>query len=150
MLPIGPCGSYRDEPPIPRPASANRTWTIFYESDPTPPYPSLADIGWLAFYPLATLGLALMVRARAKALDWRLWTDGLIAALGTAFVFEFVTERTIGTSLEAVTLAHPLLDVFMLALVVGIIALSRWCPGRTWSLLLLGLGALVVADIARS
>jgi diguanylate cyclase (GGDEF)-like protein len=36
----------------------------------------------------------------------------------------------------------------MLALVVGVIALTRWRPGRTWSLLLAGLAALVVADVA--
>lgn len=131
-------------------------WTVFYAGDPSPPYPSLCDIGWLAFYPLAATGVLLMVRARARALEWRLWTDGLIAALGTAalgtaFVFEFVADRTNGTTLQqAVTLAYPLGDIFMLALVVGVVALSRWRPGRTWSLLLLGLGALVFADIASS
>jgi diguanylate cyclase (GGDEF)-like protein len=31
---------------------------------------------------------------------------------------------------------------------VGVIALTGWRPGRTWSLLLAGLGAMVVADIA--
>ena len=36
----------------------------------------------------------------------------------------------------------------MLALVVGVVALTRWRPGRTWSLLLAGLVALVFADIA--
>ncbi len=129
-------------------------WTLSYAGDPTPPYPSGCDIGWLSFYPLATIGLALMVRARARSLDWRLWTDALIAALGTAalgaaFVFEFVADRAEGTALQkAVTLAYPLGDILMLALVVGIIALSRWRPGRTWTLLLLGLVALVFADIA--
>jgi two-component system, cell cycle response regulator len=131
-------------------------WTAFYEGGPTPPYPSLCDIGWLAFYPLAATGVVLMVRARARALDWRLWADGLIAALGTgalgaAFVFEFIADRTTGTPLqEAVTLAYPLGDIFMLSLVVGVVALSRWRPGRTWTLLLLGLVALVFADIVSS
>lgn len=131
-------------------------WTAAFANDPSPPYPSPADIGWLAFYPLAATGIVLMVRARARALDWRLWTDGLIAALGTAalgtaFVVEFVADRTAGTSLQqAVTLAYPLGDIFMLSLVVGIIALTRWRPGRTWTLLLLGLFALVFADIAGS
>jgi diguanylate cyclase (GGDEF)-like protein len=131
-------------------------WTAVWANDPSPPYPSPADIGWLAFYPLAATGILLMVRARARALDWRLWTDGVIAALGTAalgaaFVFEFVADRTGGTPLqEAVTLAYPLGDISMLALVVGIVALTRWRPGRTWTLLLLGLFALVFADIAGS
>ena len=129
-------------------------WTAFILNDPTPPYPSPADLGYLAFYPLAALGLALLVRARTHELDWRLWMDGAIAALGTAalgaaFVFDFVANRTSGSPIQvATTLAYPLGDVIMFSLVVGVIALTRWRPGRTWSLLLAGLAALVVADVA--
>ena len=80
--------------------------------------------------------------------------DGLIAALGTAalgasLVFEYVSDRTAGSSLEvATTLAYPLADIFTLALLVGVVALTRWRPGRTWTLLLLGLATLAIADIA--
>jgi two-component system, cell cycle response regulator len=129
-------------------------WTAFLTHDPSPPYPSPADIGYLAFYPLAAAGVYLLVRARAQELDWRLWMDGLIAGLGTAalgaaLVFEFVADRASGTPIQvATTLAYPLGDILMLALVVGVVALTRWRPGRTWSLLLLGLAALVVADVA--
>jgi diguanylate cyclase (GGDEF)-like protein len=129
-------------------------WTAFLTNDPSPPYPSPADIGYLAFYPLAALGVYMLVRARARELDWRLWMDGLIAGLGTAalgaaIVFEFVADRTSGTPVQvATTLAYPLGDILMLALLVGVVALTRWRPGRTWSLLLAGLAALVVADVA--
>ena len=129
-------------------------WTAFLTNDPSPPYPSPADVGYLAFYPLAALGVYLLVRARARELDWRLWMDGLIAGLGTAalgaaIVLEFVADRTSGTPIQvATTLAYPLGDILMLALVVGVVALTRWRPGRTWSLLLVGLAALVVADVA--
>ena len=80
--------------------------------------------------------------------------DGLIAALGTAalgaaFVFDFVADRTAGTPLQVATsLAYPLGDIAMLAMVVGVIALTGWRPGRTWSLLLAGPRRPVVADIA--
>ena len=128
--------------------------TAFLAHDPDAPFPSLADAGYLSFYPLAALGIFLMIRARWRTLDWRLWMDGAIAALGTAalgaaLVFEFVADRATGTPLQvAVTLAYPLGDTLMLALVVGIVALTRWHPGRTWSLILLGLAALVFADMA--
>ena len=131
-------------------------WTAYILDDPGAPYPSPADVGYLAFYPLAYTGLVLLVRARVHELDWRLWTDGLIAALGTAalgaaFVFDFVADRTTGTSLEVATsLAYPLGDIGMLAMIVGVVALTGWRPGRTWSLLLAGLGAMAVADIAYS
>jgi diguanylate cyclase (GGDEF)-like protein len=129
-------------------------WSAVIENDPGAPYPSPADAGYLLFYPLAYAGLALLVRARAQEINWRLWLDGAIAALGTAalgaaFVFDFVAEKTEGTPIEiATTLAYPLGDIGMLALVVGVVALTGWRPGRTWSLLLAGLAALVVADIA--
>jgi len=129
-------------------------WTAAIEGNPNAPYPSPADVGYLLFYPLAYAGLALLVRARTHEMNWRLWMDGLIAALGTAalgaaFIFDFVAEKTEGTPLQiATTLAYPLGDIAMLAMVVGVVALTGWRPGRTWSLLLAGLAALVVADIA--
>jgi diguanylate cyclase (GGDEF)-like protein len=129
-------------------------WAAFIEGNPNAPYPSPADVGYLAFYPLAYAGLAMLVRARAYEMNWRLWMDGAIAALGTAalgaaFVFDFVAEKTSGTVLQvATTLAYPLGDIAMVAMVVGVFALTGWRPGRTWSLLLAGLSALVIADIA--
>jgi two-component system, cell cycle response regulator len=129
-------------------------WTAFIEGNPSPPYPSPADLAYLSFYPLAYAGLAMLVRARAHEIHWRLWMDGAIAALGTAavgaaFVFDFVADQATGTSLQvATTLSYPLGDIGMLSMVVGVIALTGWRPGRTWSLLLTGLSALVIADIA--
>jgi two-component system cell cycle response regulator len=129
-------------------------WAVFIEGNANAPYPSPADVGYLLFYPLAYAGLALLVRARAHEMNWRLWMDGAIAALGTAalgaaFVFDFVAEKTEGTPLQVMTtLAYPLGDIAMVAMVVGVVALTGWRPGRTWSLLLAGLSALVIADIA--
>ncbi|HST69438.1 MAG TPA: GGDEF domain-containing protein [Solirubrobacterales bacterium] len=134
-------------------AAAEIYWTLYIEGNPEAPYPSPADIGYIAFYPFAALGLYLLVKAHAKQLDPRLWMDGAIAALGTAalgtaLIFEFVAERTSGTTVEvATTLAYPLGDVVLLALVVGIIALTRWRPGRTWTLLLAGLTTMAIADV---
>jgi len=129
-------------------------WTLYIEGNPDAPYPSPADLGYLAFYPLAVLGLYLLVRARARELDRRLWMDGVIAALGTgalgaALLFEFVADRTSGSGVEvATTLAYPFGDVLLVSLIVGVIALSRWRPDRTWTLLLAGLAVMAVADVA--
>jgi len=129
-------------------------WTLYIEGNPSAPYPSPADIGYLAFYPLAVLGLYLLVRARAGELDRRLWMDGAIAALGTgalgaALLFEFVADRASGSGAEvATTLAYPFGDVLLVSLIVGVIALTRWRPGRTWTLLLAGLAVMAVADVA--
>jgi diguanylate cyclase (GGDEF)-like protein len=129
-------------------------WTVAIEGNPSAPYPSPADIGYIGFYPLAILGVYRLVRARAHQLDWRLWVDGLIAALGTAalgaaLIFEFVADRTSGSPVQvATTLAYPLGDIVVLAFVVGIVALARWRPGRTWWLLLAGLAVMAIADVA--
>jgi diguanylate cyclase (GGDEF)-like protein len=129
-------------------------WTAEILHDPSPPYPSPADIGYLAFYPLAALGLGLLVRARARELNWQLWMDGVIAGLGTAalgaaFVFDFIADRTSGTTAEVVsTLAYPLGDIAMLSIAVGIIALTSWHPRRAWSLVLAGFSVLAFADIS--
>ena len=135
-------------------AAAEIYWTLYIEGNASAPYPSPADIGYLVFYPLAVAGLYLLVRAHSNRLDPRLWMDGVIAALGTgalgaALIFEFVAERTAGSAVEvATTLAYPLGDVVLISLAVGIIALTRWRPGPTWSLLLAGLVAMAVADVA--
>lgn len=135
-------------------AAGDVWWTLYIEDNPDAPYPSPADAGYIPFYFLAALGLYLLVRARARELDPRLWMDGAIAALGTgalgaALIFEFVAERTGGTAIEvATTLTYPLGDVVLLALVVGVIALTRWHPGRTWSLLLAGIATMAFADVA--
>ena len=129
-------------------------WTLYIEGNPTAPYPSPADLGYLGFYPLAIAGLVLLVRAHANRLDPRLWLDGALAGLGTlalgaALVFEFVADRTSGSTLQVVTtLAYPLGDVILLALTVGLIALTSWHPGRTWTLLLAGLATMAFADVA--
>lgn len=135
-------------------AAGDVWWTLYIEGNADAPYPSPADAGYIAFYFLAVLGLYLLVRARARELDPRLWMDGAIAALGTgalgaALIFEFVAERTSGTAIEvATTLAYPLGDVVLLALVVGVVAVTRWRPGRTWTLLLLGIATTAFADVA--
>lgn len=129
-------------------------WTLYIEGASSPPYPSPADLGYLGFYPLAILGLYLLVRARTRELDRRLWMDGTIAALGTAalgaaLLFEFVADRATGSTMEMVTtLAYPFGDVVLVSLIVGVIALTRWRPGRTWTLLLAGLAVMAVADVA--
>ena len=129
-------------------------WSVAIEGNADAPYPSPADIGYLLFYPFAYAGLAMLVRARTHEINWRLWMDGLIAALGTAalgtaFVFDFVADKATGSTAEVLTtLAYPLGDIVMVSIVVGVVALTGWRPGRTWALLLAGLSALVIADIA--
>ncbi len=117
-----------------------------------PPFPSVADGFYLAFYPACYLALVLLVRARLSSFNRSLWLDGVMALLaaaaaGASVLLEVVLDHTHGRpALIATNLAYPLGDILLLALVVGVFALTGWRPGRTWTLIGLSLILGTVAD----
>ena len=125
---------------------------IFLSGDENVPIPSIADPFYLAFYPVAYAALALLLRSRMPALKGNLWLDGLIAALavaalGAAVVFEKVLSSTGGTSLVVATnLAYPLADVLLLAMIVGMFALTGWRFDLTWAFVAAGFVVFAIAD----
>lgn len=127
-------------------------YAVFYADDLEPPYPSLSDVLYLAFYPAAYTALVLVVKARLRAFHASLWLDGVIgalavAAVGASLLLQPILDSTGGEALTvAADLAYPLGDVVLLALVVGIFALTGWRPGRAWGLIGAGFAAVSVAD----
>jgi two-component system cell cycle response regulator len=115
-------------------------------------YPSVADLGWIAFYPIAYVGMVLLVRRRARSVAGALWLDGITAsvaaaALGAAVLLEVVLRTTEGSrSAIATNLAYPLGDVLLLSAVFGVFSLSGWRMERRWVVLGLGVLATTVAD----
>jgi diguanylate cyclase (GGDEF)-like protein len=115
-------------------------------------YPSVSDAGWIAFYPLAYIGLVLLVRRRVRSVAGTLWLDGLTAsvaaaALGAALLLEVVLRTTEGSRATVATnLAYPLGDVLLLSAVFGVFALAGWKIERRWLVLALGVLATTVAD----
>jgi two-component system, cell cycle response regulator len=116
------------------------------------PTPSLADAMYLSFYPAAFLGIGLLLRSRIRGLQASTWLDGLIgafamAAVGAAFVFPAVLSNTHGAPLAVATnLAYPLGDLLLLAIVVGMFALSGWKLRGEWLVLAVGFAVFTVAD----
>ena len=116
------------------------------------PYPSIADWFWLAFYPPIYVGLILLVRARVADFRASLALDGIIgglalAAVACALVFGVVLDATGGSPAAVATnLAYPLADTLLLAIVVGVLGLTGWRPGRAWAWLAAGLAVFAVAD----
>ena len=106
-----------------------------HRSNPSAPYPSPADVGYLAFYPLAYAGLAMLVRARTHetrlaTLDGRPDRRAWHRRAGRRLRLRLRRRPHLGTTLEMVTsLAYPLGDIAMLAMVVGVVALTGWRPG---------------------
>src|SRR4051794_20774672 len=134
-------------------SGAEITNTVYVSKLDPVPYPSISDALWLAFYPAAYVALVLHVRGRIEG-ERRasLWLDGLVAALAVAALVEVVVFRPVmatsgGSALEGATnLAYPLCDLVLLAVVVGVFAMTGWRPGRAWTLIGLGLCAAVAAD----
>src|SRR3954454_3269630 len=133
-------------------SGAEITNTVYVSKLDPVPYPSISDALWLAFYPAAYVALVLHVRGRIEG-ERRasLWLDGLVAALAVAALVEGVVFRPVmatsgGSALEVATnLAYPLCDLVLLAVVVGVFAMTGWRPGRAWTLVGLGLCAAVAA-----
>jgi diguanylate cyclase (GGDEF)-like protein len=111
------------------------------------PVPSPADLGYLCFIPLVSGGFALLIRSRLVHAPRTLWIDGVVAALAAAaasaaVVFQAVTDTVGGGTLEnATNLAYPIGDLVLLGMVVAVVALNGWRPGRAW--LALGGGILI-------
>ena len=121
---------------------ADVLWTVVYANHASPPYPSVADGLWLLYYPAACVTLLLLVRARVGKIRLNLLFDGLIAALTVAalccaVLYGPVVHASAGDlSPEVLTnLAYPLGDLLLLGLVVAILGLTGWRPGRGWILL---------------
>ncbi len=128
-------------------------WSLFLSGLDEVPIPSPADLLYLALYPACFVALAWLARARLGHFGSRLGLDGLIAGLTVAALATAVAFGPILGSLDddalavATNLAYPLCDVVLMAMVVGVTALSGWRPGRAWLVLAAGLGLMSIADV---
>jgi diguanylate cyclase (GGDEF)-like protein len=127
-------------------------WSLWLKHLAAPPYPSISDGLYLAFYPAAYIALMLLAMRNLRSIGPSVWLDGLIGmsavgAVGVAFVVPSVVADTGGSTAVVVTnLAYPLGDLLLIALVVGVFALTSWRPGRNWLLISGGLGLMAIAD----
>jgi hypothetical protein len=136
-------------------ALGDTIWSMRFEHSAIPTT-SISDVFWLAWYPLAIVGIALLVRDRVPRFELHRWIDGvavmlIVATPLVALFIQPISERsttTIGS--EAIELAYVLLDTVILGAVVGVYALMGWRPGRMWLLLGLGLSVLALGDCVYS
>ena len=120
------------------------------------PRPDLspADVGWLVGSLVLLATLVVLLRPRGRPVSLLLVLDTLAAALAAggiavALLWETLVDRlspTGGTSVVAVNLALPLLDVALLVMCAGYLAFVRWRPSRGPLTLMVGIVALAVVD----
>jgi diguanylate cyclase (GGDEF)-like protein len=134
-------------------ASGNIAYQVWIGKLDPVPFPSASDALFLAFYPCAYSTLVLLVRRRVLSFHASLWLDGVVgglgaAAIGAALAFQTIVDATGGApaAVVATELAYPLADLLLLVLVVGVMALMGWHPGRAWWLLAGGFVLFAIAD----
>ncbi|MFL5941952.1 MAG: HD domain-containing phosphohydrolase [Gaiellaceae bacterium] len=124
-------------------AGGDILFDFWYGGDP--PFPSAADFLYLVFYPLLYVGIVLLLRRRVSTFSASLWLDGLVAAaaaaaLAAAVLVEAVVNSTHGSRLVVLTnIAYPIGDVLLFSLLVFVFSVTRWRPGRAWTLIAVGL-----------
>ncbi|MGO4804639.1 putative bifunctional diguanylate cyclase/phosphodiesterase [Arthrobacter sp. 2MCAF15] len=118
------------------------------------PLPSPADVGYLGFYLLMLATLAVVIRRRLPDMTWAVVLDSAVGALGAAAMLAVVLDPILSSVLDgphsvamALGAAYPLLDLLLVAAVIGIAASTGHSVGRGWGLLVLGLLMFTGADI---
>jgi diguanylate cyclase (GGDEF)-like protein/PAS domain S-box-containing protein len=92
------------------------------------PFPSLADVFYLAMYPLAAAALALFIRARTPSADSSSLIDALIITTGLGLlswiylIEPFVRNGELTWQQKVISVAYPLGDVLMLAMLARLLA----------------------------
>jgi two-component system, cell cycle response regulator len=133
-------------------AAGDIYWQLNLSQLSSPPVPSWADAGYLSFCPLTCVGILILIRGRVSGAPKALVADALAAALAVAalsaalVLHPVLVHATGGTLAIATNLAYPVVDLLLLGLVVGALALGRWRLQPTLVLLGLSVIAFWIAD----
>jgi len=127
-------------------------YTLLWWTADTVPVPSLADLGFLLFPLLVAAGLLQALRKMHGQFPAVRRVDGLsaaltVAAVGAAIVWDPVEAAASGAPLAVATnLTYVLLDLALLAVCIGAMAVRGWALDRAFLLASLGILFFYVAD----
>jgi diguanylate cyclase (GGDEF)-like protein len=133
-------------------AAGDLYWTVFLRDMGEPPFPSGSDALYLVGYALILAGILAYVRSRVGRMTAIVWTDVTMGALcvtaiGASLLMDNVLANTTGTPAQiAVAVAYPALDLTILAVAAGAIALTGWRPGRGLGLVTIGVACAALGD----
>ncbi len=109
------------------------------------PFPSAADAFYLGTYPIYAAGLLIFIRRRGAGHDRRSLLDALTVTVSLALlswlylILPYVHNPALSWQQKAVSIAYPIGDVLVLAMLARLLLPGTW---RTRSLQLLTLGSL--------
>ena len=117
------------------------------------PFPSVADLFYLSYYLPLYVTLVALIRARVPRFHASMWLDGIIGALGAgavavALLLGPALEITEGDTAAVVTsLAYPVADAVLLALLIAVSAILGIRRDGTLLLLAAAISANLLGDI---
>jgi two-component system cell cycle response regulator len=133
-------------------AAGDLTWTLAFRDLADPPFPSVADALYLAGYALILTGMLAYVRSRVGRMTAVVWADVAmgalcVAAIGASLLMDFVLANTTGTTIQiGVAVSYPALDLVILAVAAGAVALTGWRPGRGLAFVAAGVACAAIGD----
>ncbi len=116
--------------------------------------PSLADPAYVAFYPLAYVGILLLMRSRLKRVPVPVRLDSVVSGLAMASVAAALTAGPIhAAAMRApatvlVGLIYPWLDLVLLAVAAAMLPILGWRHEFRWGLMVIGFVLFAAADAA--
>ncbi|SDO66370.1 bifunctional diguanylate cyclase/phosphodiesterase [Geodermatophilus sp. DSM 45219] len=133
--------------------AGNVVYTLVVATLDPEPFPSVADAFYLAYYLPLYVALLGLIRTRVPRFHASMWLDGVIGALGGAAV---AVSLLLGPALEVTegdpaavftSLAYPMADVLLLAVLVALGSILGLRRDLTVSLLAAGILANLAGDI---
>jgi PAS domain S-box-containing protein len=115
------------------------------------PFPSVGDLAYLAVYPCLITGILVLIKRRSPGRDRDSLLDSLIITIGAglySWVFlmaPYAHDHTLSPLVKVVSIAYPLMDLLVLAVVVRL-AVGGGRREPAFYLLMFGALALLVTD----
>ena len=116
------------------------------------PFPSVADVLYLSGYPFLAVGLlwlrrpATRTQDHARVVETAIITAGVVVLAWEPLIEPYAADASLGLVERAVSLAYPLADVLLVAVLVRM-AVGVWSRTPAYGLLVAAIASNLVADV---
>ena len=101
-------------------------------------FPGVPDVLYLGLYPTTVIGLLLLIRWRSTERDWAALVDSTTISTGLGLlswvflIHPAASDRTLGLLGHAVSVAYPIGDILLLAMLVRLVLGGGTRPAAYW------------------